>query len=556
MAHEFSEEVVSPCCASADEVLRSPRLKTPPIDDVLRNLRAARQRWSTQIFLTALVKAALLAGAVLVILGAVNRWVLGRLPFDWQTAGVAAGAAGVIAVLVTIAQRRSLAQIAGVIDRLGGTHDRFLTALHFSEEPKEEAMRSMALQECVRFVQGGKFSRLIPVRMPREVAYLLVPVVALALLQWEARETFAARQSETAAARASVEDTAKKLEELARQTAQASEQAKSEELKRLAEQLQRSAEQLRANATNPEDAGKSALRELSALEQLVQEMQSSPGAATPEEMQALAKALEQNEATKDAASAMAKGDLAKAAEELEKAMQQLAEQKDERTPEQIKQALEQALKQLAEQKQLSEAMQKMAQQMQRSAAQKGGDSSEAAKQLAQMLRQMAQGKSGQQQSGQQSAQAMKNLLAALQNMKFGEGQGQPGGEPQPGQTPGVVIQSFAKDGAMPSAGDPQQPSGQPGSERDTGTTDSPLGKDRHAAGQDGQTQQLSGRQGEGESLQQSLTSAGDQSKSNRGYKELYEAMAPAAQEAVQQENIPLGSRFFIKRYFEAIRPQE
>jgi hypothetical protein len=141
-------------------------------------------------------------------------------------------------------------------------------------------------------------------------------------------------------------------------------------------------------------------------------------------------------------------------------------------------------------------------------------------------------------------------------MKFSEGQ--PGGESQPGQAPGVTIQSFAKDGSAspPGPGDPQQPSGQPGSERDTGTTDTPFGKDQNAAGKDAQAQQLTGRQGEGQSLQQALTSAGDSSKSKRAYKDLYDAMAPAAQEAVLQENIPLGSRFFIKRYFEAIRPQE
>jgi hypothetical protein len=539
-------------------VLHSARLKTPPIDDVLRNLRTARWRLSAQVFLNALVRMALLAGAALVVLGAVNRWILERLPLDWLVAGMAAIAVGAVALLATMMRRRSLVEIAGVVDRLGGTRDRFLTALNFSKEPKEETMRSMAVEECVRFVQGGSFSRLIPVRIPREAAYLLVPVVALALLQWKTRESLAIRQSATVAARASVEDTAKKLEELARQMATANEEAKSEELRKLAEQLQRSAEQLRAKATNPEDAGKSALRELSALEQLVQEMQKSPGAATPEEMQALAKALEQNEATKDAAAELAKGDFAKAAQELEKAMKKLEEQKDERSAEQIKQALEQALKQLAEQKQLSEALQKMAQQMQRSPAGKGGSASEAAKQLAQMLRQMAQGKTGQQQGGQQSQQAMKSLLSALQNMKFEEGQGEPGGPPQAGEMPGVAMQSFAQDaqGAMPGPGDPQQPSGHPGSERDTGTTDSPLGEGRNAAGKDGQTQQLAGRQGDGESLQQSLTSAGDNSKSNRGYKELYEAMAPAAQEAVLQENIPLGSRFFIKRYFEAIRPQE
>jgi hypothetical protein len=196
------------------------------------------------------------------------------------------------------------------------------------------------------------------------------------------------------------------------------------------------------------------------------------------------------------------------------------------------------------------------QQMQR-AMQPGGNSSAAAKKLAQMLRQMAQGKTGQAQNNPQSAQTMQNLLSALQNMKFGENP--PSGSPQPGQAPGkIAMQSFAKNdpGAQPGEGDPRLPSGQPGSERDTGTTDSPFGKDQNETGKDAQAQQLTGRQGEGESLQQSLTSAGDGSKSKRGYKQLYEAMAPAAQEAVLQENIPLGSRFFIKRYFESIRPAE
>ena len=535
-------------------------MKTPPIDDVLRNLRAARRRLSLQSFLTTLARAGLLAGAGLLVVGAINRGFLGRLPFDLRVTAIAVGAAVVAAVFMTIAGRRGLAEVAGVIDRLGGTRDRFLTALQFSGKSTEEPMRGIALQECVRFVQGGNFSRLIPVRMPREFLYWLVPVVALALLQWEARDTFATRDAQASAARASVEDTAKKLEALARQATKDAEATKSDELKKLAEQLQRGAEQLRANATTPEDGAKAALRELSALEQLVQEMQKSPGALTPEEMKALAKALEENPATKDAAAAMEKGDAAKAAEELEKAMKQLADQKDERTPEEIKKTLEDAIKRLAEQKQLSEALQKLAQQMQRSAAEKGGDSSEAAKQLAQMLRQMAQGKSGQMKGGQQQqgAQAMQNLLSALQNMKFGDGQGQPGSEPQPSQTPGaVMMQNFAKEGqgAMPGSGDNLPPSGQAGSDHDTGTTDNPFGE-KNAAGKEAKAEQLTGRQGEGESLQQSLTSAGDHSKSHRGYKDLYNAMAPAAQDAVLQENIPLGSRFFIKRYFEAIRPQE
>ena len=42
----------------------------------------------------------------------------------------------------------------------------------------------------------------------------------------------------------------------------------------------------------------------------------------------------------------------------------------------------------------------------------------------------------------------------------------------------------------------------------------------------------------------------------RAYAAEERAKAAAAQDAVLQEDIPLGSRFFIKRYFESIRPKE
>ncbi|WP_042724527.1 bacteriocin immunity protein [Chthoniobacter flavus] len=535
-------------------------MKTPAIEDVLRPLRVARRRLGVQFFLVALVKAGLLAGAGLLIFGAVNRWLLERLPWNAQVTGYVIVAAVLLALLVTLARRRDLVETAGVLDRLGGTHDRFLTALTFYSAAEADPMHELAVQECTRFVRAGKFSGLIRIRMPRQVVYLLVPVLAIALLQWETQHTFAVREADKIAARAAVEDTAKRLEQLAKETAKASEENKADALKKLAEQLQKGAEQLRANATNPEEAGKSKLRELSALEQMVQDMQKSPAGLTPEEQQALAKALEQNEATKEAAKSLAAGDQAKAAEELEKEMQKLAEQKDGATSEEIRKQLEDAVKQLAQQKQLSEAMQKLAQQLKESGAKQGGNSSEAAKALAQMLRQMAQGKSGQQSGGQQSEQRLQNLLAALQNMKAGEGQSQESKEPQSGQPgAGVKMQSFAESNpdGVPNPGDPNLPSGHPGGEHDLGTTDSVFGKDQNAAGKEGEKKLLSaGRMGDGESMQQSLQSAGDHSKSNRGYKKLYEAMAPAAEDAVLQENIPLGSRFFIKRYFESIRPKE
>src|SRR5690606_29329796 len=102
----------------------------------------------------------------------------------------------------------------------------------------------------------------------------------------------------------------------------------------------------------------------------------------------------------------------------------------------------------------------------------------------------------------------------------------------------------------------QFPTGLPGMDRDTGTTATATGGDASESADKGADLALSGQLGDGESLSQFMPAAADNSQAQRRYRELYDAMAPAAQDAVLQEEIPLGSRFFIQRYFEAIRPPQ
>jgi hypothetical protein len=532
-------------------------LKTASLDDVLVKLRAVRRRMLVQSFLTRLSGSALFLGALLVILGAVKRWLFGLPPWSAQLAAEGMAAAVVLSAVMTWFRRGTLPEAAAAIDRLAQTRDRFLTALDLSKEAPASGLRALALQECANFIRGGDFARMVRLRVPREVYYLLVPAVALSLLYWEARGTFGARAAQAATAEAEVEGTAQRLEELARAAEKADDRNLTEDLKKLAEEMKKSARQLRAEATTSEQAQKAALRELSELEKLVQEVQKQQSATpSPEELRELAKALEKEEQTRDAAAALNEGDLGRAAEQLEKAMKDLAEQGDERTSEQIERALQEALERLAEQKQLSEALEKLAKQRQQGGGQQG-TSGQLSKELADLLRKLKpQNGQGQQTGSSQNAQSLKNLLAALQNLKFGEGQPN-GKEPGPGEPrAGISMQNFGPNAKPGQGGDPDLPSGNPGSEHDTGTTASPYGKEQNPAGKDAVAQSVTGRLGEGETLQQFLPGVGDASKSKRRYKELYEAMAPAAEDAVVQENIPLGSRFFIKRYFESIRPRE
>ncbi len=540
-------------------MLVSRALNTAPVDDVLRSLQTVRRRMLAQSFLALLGRALLGLGGGLVIAGAVRRWGFGLPPWDGALALVAIVVMLAIVIVLAWLRRLSLPQAAAAIDRLGATHDRFTTALDFSGEKSAPGLRELAVRECAAFIRGGDFARLVRLRVPRELPWLAVPVVALALLAWEARESFAIRDAETASAQAEVEGTAKQLEELAREIEKTRDPARAGDLKKVAEELKRSAQQLRAEARTSEAAEKASLRELSELEKLVQELQRQPASPSPAELRELARALEKQEPTKDAAAALDKGDLARAAESLEKAMKNLEEAGDETTKEQIEQALKEAVEKLAQQKQLSEALQKMAKQMQQNGGKQGQGGDELSKELADLLRKLQQqaGQPGQQSGGQQSQQSLKNLLAALQNLKFGNGQQNSSGKPGDGQPQGgISMRDFGKDPQPGEGGDPRIPSGAPGSEKDTGTTDTPFGKDQNPAGKDGAQQSLAGQLGEGETLQQFLPGVADASKSRTRYKELYEAMAPAAEDAVVQENIPLGSRFFIKRYFESIRPKE
>ena len=267
-----------------------------------------------QSFLHRLADLALVSGAVLVVLGAWRRWVQGDEPWAAQAALLLALGTPAAALLWAVAQVPGLSRVAEWLDAAAGTRDRFSTALALSQGDDAPEMHALAVGECTRFVARTDFRPRARLRAPRQLRFLAVPIAALAMLEWDARMTFDWERADETAARSEVEDTARKLEELARKARKAGEDGKSEELRNLAEEMQRRADQLRAEAKQPDAAAKAALREISALEQLVRDMQKKPAAST--ELQELARALEQKDATKAAADALKGGDLARAAEEL------------------------------------------------------------------------------------------------------------------------------------------------------------------------------------------------------------------------------------------------
>ncbi len=515
-----------------------------------------------QSFMVQLARIGLMVGGGLVALAAAERWEAFQVPWT-VVAGAAVMLVFLAATLLAFARRPELAEVAGALDQRGGTHDRWTTFLSFGGgSAGEMPLHALAQQECVAYLCARDFRPVLRWGLPREFPWLAVPALALALLLWDIQVTRLRLAEERAEGLEGVAETVDGLQALAEQAERASKDADSEELKRIAEALRKSAEAMKASAANRDEAEKSTMRQLSALEQMVKSLQQGPARATPEELKALAGALKEKPETEGAADAMQRGDLAKAAEELDALAAMLKEKGDALTEEQVEKAIQEALERLAEQRQLSEALQQLVQQMAETNGQQGA-TNETLQKLAQLLRQMQPqpGQQGPAGKGQQPTEEMlKNLLAALQNMKNGGGQQQ--GDPSQDSSGGsgkVAIQSFSGQ-PQPGEGDPmagaQIPTGRPGTERDSGTTASATGTQASEPAEKGADLALRGQLGEGESLSQFTPAAADSSQARQRYRELYEAMAPAAQAAVLQEEIPLGSRFFIKRYFEAIRPPQ
>lgn len=540
-------------------------------------LHQLRRRLALQAFCSAFARA---------LLGAAGMLLLGMAfapPFSWLglglLGGVAIAMAAGAAALWTWRRRPSLEEAAALMDAAAGTHDRLATALAFESETgmaesssgkTTASLRRAAVEECERYLSlggGFDFRRWTPWKMPPQAPWLFAPVLAIVLLQlWvkapAAREELAraSRPGDPGALRvaAQLETMAQRLEKQEKGRA---------DLQKMAEALKKSASRLRAEAAEAAP-DKAALRELSAMEELARSVQQEKALKT------LGDALSKADAAKKAAEALKKGDADAAAAQLESLGKRIAEDKE--AQEQIKklqEALKEASRRLGEKSPLGEAAQRAA-----TAAQQG-DKPGMDQAMAQMSRAMREaGKDGGSRSSSsgngegQSSRELQQMIAALREIKSNgkEGAGQPqakspdmGKEGKAGSGK-IGMLDPSQNGQGKEKGDSARgmattPGGQPGSEKDEGSKASPFAKDKKntvQADQAGLQTQLQGILGEGESLRSLIPAGPGQEPAKSGYKNLYEAAAPAAEDALERENIPLGSRVFIKRYFEAIRPAQ
>lgn len=527
------------------------RFDVRAMGDITQLLRTLRRRMTARVFLERLTFC-MLTGGVLVVMVSAASLLLGHQPWNGPVTLGFFGCAVLTASIWTWWQSPTLVQAAAGIDRIGRTKDRFLTAFSFSRVQTPTLLQVRALEECGSYIRGFDFRSLTRVRVPREAGYLLIPLIAMFLMNWHAQFT---REITTPVRQVSSEllNQSHALEDLAGQLSVSGSGLNSGDLQHVAEEMKKSAVRLKTPIERTSESHKMALRELSALEAMIQEMQArTPPSA--EELAALAEALKQVQSTRDAAAALQAGNLAEAADRIEKAVRQMKKGDAETgASEQVALALREAASRLT-------GAQKggMTQQM-ADGGRSGAAANEAMQRFAEQLRQMADSlpKQG---SGNDRSKMLQAALQNLRDMKLGMVSGasaSSGNVPKTAATDSKTqMQTFMRQDGQPDSTNPGAPSGQAGGEHDPGTTRTPFGKAQPKNDSPGEGSQLTGLLGSGESLQDLVTTTGGNSKAQRRYRELYDAMMPAAEDAVLQEDIPLGKRFLVKRYFEGIRPAE
>ncbi len=414
-------------------------------------------------------------------------------PVPWWTTTVGLLFPLMLILVVAVGRWRSAVEVARAVDGEVRTKDRFLTVL---EHREQDGMGHLLRGEAESFIRKLEVRRHLPVKWPaRAFLWLVVPLAVMGGLE-------AMREWRRAHLHPQLAEAQGLLEEV-KQAAEAQ-----KDLEPVAKELEAKKQAL-ADSVDPL---REALRTLASLEERL----TQNSGLTAAEAEALANAVEAQNAA-----------LAQNLREGNKS--EVAKQLSEMDPKALAEALKQAAKHL-ENKRL-EDLARQQEQVMRMGLQKMMDS-------------QGEGQGG---SGSQFRAAMRDIKngAGDQKEQGDSPQGQPNGAPD------------GSEKANPSTADNAPPGGAPGSEKDLGKGNEVAGEATPAPTPTAADEALSGEQGEGTSVVQMLRMPGaDNPQARTQYRSAYQTAEAAALDAVNREEVPIGSRLLVRKYFEAIRPKE
>lgn len=501
-------------------------------------LRQARQRILLQRTFAIFVRLGLAWWTLVVVVATVIRFASGHLPapgYWWGS--VALYLVGWVAW--TAAVFPGLMDAARWLDQSASFKDRFVTTLEFESIPARNSWHESAIRQNAGEIARLDINRCCPVRIPRQSIWLVLPMVCLVNL-WIYDLLSRPAIVRDPEVEQMLEVKSRELERLSEQIRKEAETRKIDELRKLAEEMKKSAELIKPQeGKSAEEMKKDALLEWSRLESRLGELARQGPGANSAEMKQLAEALEQDPATAGLAQMLKNENLAGAAQALQSMMEQAENDPD------AAQQLREMAQRMGQSQMSSEQMSEMMKQMRQAA---GGNQSQqqqqqlqkAAQNFSQMLSNMNKSRQQSQmaQSGLSAMQMMKSSMSGLGMPKSGMGQGEKGDAP--GKSEGL------------GSTNPEQKEGMGiGSD----TADKIFGERKNIDAQRSAVK-VEGQMGDGQSFENVLRGTAEASGSTVEYREMFNNYTPEAEEAIFKENIPLGSKYYIKRYFESIRPQQ
>lgn len=247
-------------------------------------------------------------------------------------------------------------------------------------------------------------------------------------------------------------------------------------------------------------------------------------------------------------------DLPKGAQSLESAAEDVNQMAQQQLSDKQKQELLQRMRELRETlrqqgKGGEEHMQRMARFARKARGQQGQDSGP---------EQPGQpGRPGQgQKSGEQEMRlSLRNGGSRPQNSPGGKPEDTPGNSPgaQSGESPG----SGTGSGKNPaSGGDPAGAQGQPGKDWGSGHDAQLQGDPTALKGKTLDVSAAGADTGQGAASSEVIMGAAQRGFVGRGYRQVFTDYQTVAEQVMNQEQIPPGYRFYVRRYFQLIRPRE
>lgn len=424
----------------------------------------------------------------------------------------------------------SIRQTACWLDSMADTKSRFVTILALRDQEFAGTWRSALLRDCTAFVETFEPRKWIRPRVPRNWWIVATPWIALLLLNFQNELPKDGRNQDRVLAQTSI-----RLEQMAAKSAGALQDA---QLRKLIDEMRKSAERLRETRLPQSETKRRAFEELAKLDEILHRAQDSQ--VTAAEMEALLNALAANDLTKNVEDLLREGKDEKAAQELERLAERLSDQAGKKIRE-LAQSLQESMNRLSENEK-SQVSRELQQSMQAAQMGNSDDMRHLMQQIAAMIRE------GKISRASKNAQMVQSMIRSLEDLK----NALRSGSPQIAETDEPLSQTetmqFDQTGQNP--GDP---AGKPGG---GGPADLQQKQIKDPLGAFGQAKKAQGIIDQGEYSLDVISSVGSTGHANQEYRQLFDAVAPDNEQAIEQEDIPVGSRDLVKRYFERIRPKE